>query len=279
MFMSLDKSSSFRVRRANKHFKSNSAYNAPFFLRPFLSQKNRVGRKTAIRLLNLELIKSKNTEEGSRKQWDRFKFFARMIQDPKDMRRNYLVIRKALAKVRLPKNAHIASIGCGVGSQELLLAEENPLMKITGIDLAEKLIKQAKKIQTKEFLGTEERVSFKTGSFLKNDLPKQSFDALISVDAFHWERNWGKALENMKSMINPKSKSRLLVLTYRPQGTHRMDQESVNYVLQNMQPHTVIQKLKELGFEIKEAKPIMDKDNMAKNKPRPIFSIIAQLKI
>jgi len=272
------KSSSIRAWRAFEHFESNPAYNVPKWVASLGFSKNRFVRRTSRKIFNSMWGADANTEEGAKKQWGRFNVIPRPIQDQEDMRRNYLTLNRALRRVAVPKNAQVASIGCGAGSQELLLAEEHPFMRVTGVDVAKKLIKQANRIQEEEFRGTKRRVSFETGSFLKNNLPQKSFDVVTSLDAFHWERNWEKALDGMKALINPNSKSRLLVLTYRPHGTTRMEKESTQFVADKMMPLMVINKLRSIGFEIKDARSVMDKREHEQKHSRPIFAIIAQLK-
>jgi len=276
--MSKGKSSSFRAQRALEHFANDSAYNAPKWIESAVFSKNPLISSASRKILLRVWGTNANTEAGAKKQWGKFNVVPRPIQDQVDMRRNYVTLRRALKAVPVPKNAQVASIGCGAGSQELLLAEEHPFMRVTGVDVAEKLVKQANRIQEEEFRGTKRRVSFETGSFLRNNLPQKSFDVVTSLDAFHWERNWEKALDGMKSLINPNSKSRLLVLTYRPHGTTRMEKESSQFVADKMMPLMVINKLKSIGFEIKDARSVMDKQEHEQKRPRPIFAIVAQLK-
>ncbi|GEM_PF-1393316 len=166
------------------------------------------------------------------------------INDFDDMRKSYLRIRQTLRRFPLPKNAKVASIGCGAGSQELLLAKEYHGITVSAVDPGKGPVKSAKILRDTEFRSIRQNVSFGQGSFENPNLPKKSFDFVMSIDAFHATPNWELALKNMKELINPNSKHKMLLITYIEPGRRGN--------LASMPAEETRKELEKQGFEVIE---------------------------
>ena len=180
-----------------------------------------------------------------------------------DMRINYQFIRGALSKHPLVKGAKIVSIGCGFGSQELLLAKENKSFRVIGVDASDNAINGANSIKKVEFNGLKDRVSFKVGKFLDFVLPEKKFDCVMAIDSFHWAGDRFLALKRMKALIDPTSKNRLLVISYRPEGS--LNQEKLQFpggsslrdnVRKSFTPDLVCSDLEKLGFAVQKTEAL-----------------------
>lgn len=78
----------------------------------------------------------------------------------------------------VPESGHIIDIGCGSGAFSYYLSLKSDLRKITGIDLSEKRIKIAKKIQP-----LRENLQFILGDI--NKLKINSADCYLIIDVLH----------------------------------------------------------------------------------------------
>jgi ubiquinone/menaquinone biosynthesis C-methylase UbiE len=248
-----------RTGRAFRHFKTDSHY--LFSLPAKLLRKIRFG-----------LEKARVEEKGSRRVWNRSTYFFGPIQDYADLRANYLGLRKVLRSHPLPKYATIASIGCGAGSQEMLLSEENPFFRIDAVDNAPRLVRHAKQLQKKEFKSTIGKVKFTLGSFLNPGLEKRKYSCVVSLDAFHWEKNYKQSLKNMVLLLKPNG---LIIITYRSRGTNRMDAESREYVKREMTPEKISAELNVLGMLVST---IQIKPHLKTNPKYVINMIVARKK-
>lgn len=249
------------IDRAMKHLQTHPAYNplrVPTKLMPLTGRFVRFLRG-----------KASNNAKSSERFWKRIlriPFFG-AINDVPEMISNYHTIREIFSKLNIAKNARVASIGCGIGSQELLLAEENPNMIVHGVDIAEKHVNIAKKLIETDFKSTKGRATFYKGHFLNTSLNPKTYDLVMTIDALHWEGNFKTALKNMRDLINPKSQSRGILIAYRQKGTKGMDDQSIATLSKTMQPEQIISELKQLGFY-----------NINSMQKGPIAIISAQLK-
>jgi ubiquinone/menaquinone biosynthesis C-methylase UbiE len=95
----------------------------------------------------------------------------------------------------------ILDVACGTGEYERLLLERNSKQQITGIDISENMLNVAK-----EKYQTYPNIEFHQASV--NSLPcdNNSFDVVISANAFHYFDNPQIALTEMKRVLKPNGK-------------------------------------------------------------------------
>lgn len=93
-------------------------------------------------------------------------------------------------------NDKVLDVGCGDGKITALIAKQIPNGIIIGLDISEKMVKQASSF-------------FQAGNliFLQGNasaIPfKQQFDKLVSFCTLHWVLNQEQALESMKECLKP----------------------------------------------------------------------------
>jgi ubiquinone/menaquinone biosynthesis C-methylase UbiE len=79
---------------------------------------------------------------------------------------------------RIDEDAVVLDVGCGTGGNSCYLAEKRGC-RVVGIDVAEQMIRYAKK--RAEGLRLTDRVSFQVGDAYGLELPEGSFDAVLTV--------------------------------------------------------------------------------------------------
>jgi SAM-dependent methyltransferase len=110
----------------------------------------------------------RTTFEDSPETYDR----ARPVAPPE-------VFDDLVTLARLAPGSRIVEIGCGTGQATLPLAERG--LEIVGVELGERLAALARRK-----LAAFDRVTIVTSSFEDWDPGGERFDAVVSVNAFHW---------------------------------------------------------------------------------------------
>ena len=80
---------------------------------------------------------------------------------------------------RMPADGNVLDVGCGTGKATTLFAQRN--FQVLGIDIGEELIALARR-NTSKF----PNVSYQVSSFEDVDLQPQSFNLIVSAQAWHW---------------------------------------------------------------------------------------------
>lgn len=93
-----------------------------------------------------------------------------------------------LSELGLKNASKVLEIGPGPAWITIVLAQENPSLKITGLEISEDMIKVARK-NVKE-AGIKGCIEFIQGSVSDmNEIPDNSYDAVITHDSLHhWEK-------------------------------------------------------------------------------------------
>ena len=110
---------------------------------------------------------------------------------------------KLADKLSLPKGAKVLDAGCGVGDVASYLAA-NHRLKVTGIDILGFNIEEAKRRIKERGLG--ELVNVQLMSYEKLDFPKDSFDAVYTMETFVHAENPEKVLEGFHKVLKPGGK-------------------------------------------------------------------------
>ena len=111
------------------------------------------------------------------------------------------VQRKLLASLALNRNSSVLDIGCGTGYMLLQLSKQVKKGKIVGVDISSQMLKQARKkirdVRNIQLLQAEaEKIPY----------PKNTFDYVVSADAFHHFPNPQKALAEMRRVMKKAGK-------------------------------------------------------------------------
>jgi ubiquinone/menaquinone biosynthesis C-methylase UbiE len=109
---------------------------------------------------------------------------------------NTLSFFKAWAEI--PPAAAILDVACGTGELERLLLNDNPDQTIVGVDLSEQMLSQAR-----QKLSGYSNVSFQQAAASQLPFSDQSFDVVVSANAFHYFPGPEMALKEMKRVLKP----------------------------------------------------------------------------
>ena len=97
--------------------------------------------------------------------------------------------------------AAVLDVGCGTGELARLLLEKNPHQAIVGIDISEEML-----VQARQKLRNVERVTFEQASASALPIPDNTFEVVVSANAFHYFPEPEKALAEMRRVLKPDGK-------------------------------------------------------------------------
>jgi ubiquinone/menaquinone biosynthesis C-methylase UbiE len=103
--------------------------------------------------------------------------------------------------VNLSASEIVLDIACGTGEFERMVLSENPNQQIVGVDISEEMLAIAQ-----QKLHNYANVSFQAGSASALPFPDQSFDAIVSANAFHYFEDPVAALAEVKRVLKPNGK-------------------------------------------------------------------------
>jgi ubiquinone/menaquinone biosynthesis C-methylase UbiE len=110
----------------------------------------------------------------------------------------HFVISQAVA---LEDHGEAVDLGCGAGQLVLEMARKAPGLHITGIDLSEKMLADAR--QSAQRVGLEDRVDFRLGNVEEIPFPDQSLDLVISTASLHHRTDPIKVLNEIDRVLKP----------------------------------------------------------------------------
>ena len=110
----------------------------------------------------------------------------------------HFVISQAVV---LKDHGEAVDLGCGAGQLVMEMARKAPGLHVTGIDLSEKLLADAR--QSAQQSGLEERVDFRLGNVEQIPFPDQSLDLVISTASLHHWNDPVKVLNEVDRVLKP----------------------------------------------------------------------------
>jgi ubiquinone/menaquinone biosynthesis C-methylase UbiE len=120
--------------------------------------------------------------------------------------------RRTVERLGLLPGATVLDIGCGTGASALPAAEiVGPGGKVLGIDLAEKLLEQARVKAAQRQL---QNVEFRLGDMTALGLPDNHFDAVVSVFSIFFVPDMEAQVRELWRMVRPGGK--LAITTWGP---------------------------------------------------------------
>ncbi|NJM68513.1 MAG: class I SAM-dependent methyltransferase [Acaryochloris sp. RU_4_1] len=105
--------------------------------------------------------------------------------------------------VNLSVSETVLDIACGTGEFERMVLRENPNQQIVGVDISEEIEMLA---IARQKLHNYANVAFQVGSASALSVSDQSFDVIISANAFHDFDDPAAALAEMKRVLKPNGK-------------------------------------------------------------------------
>ena len=97
--------------------------------------------------------------------------------------------------------AAVLDVGCGTGELARLLLEQNPHQAIVGIDISEEML-----VQARQKLRNVEQVTFEQASASALPIPDNTFEVVVSANAFHYFPEPEAALAEMRRVLKPDGK-------------------------------------------------------------------------
>jgi len=110
----------------------------------------------------------------------------------------HFVISQAVV---LQDHGEAVDLGCGAGQLVLEMARQAPGLHVTGIDLSEKMLADAR--QSAQQGGLVDRVDFRLGNVEEIPFPDQSLDLVISTASLHHWANPVKVLNEIDRVLKP----------------------------------------------------------------------------
>jgi ubiquinone/menaquinone biosynthesis C-methylase UbiE len=111
--------------------------------------------------------------------------------------RHYVISQAAV----LGDDGEAVDLGCGPGHLVLEMARQMPGLHVTGIDLSEKMLADAR--QSVQQAGLAERVDFRLGNVEAIPFPDQSLDLVISTLSLHHWTDPVKVLNEIDRVLKP----------------------------------------------------------------------------
>lgn len=101
----------------------------------------------------------------------------------------------------IPTSAYVLDIACGTGELERLLLINNSEQSISGIDISEQMLTEAR-----HKLKDSPNVTFKKGTASQLPFPDRHFDIVVSASSFHYFPDPEKALAEAIRVLKPNGK-------------------------------------------------------------------------
>lgn len=103
--------------------------------------------------------------------------------------------------VNLSASDKVLDIACGTGEFERMVLSEKPTQQMVGVDISEEMLAIAR-----QKLHSYSNVSFQAGSASVLPFPDQSFDVIVSANAFHYFDDPVTALAEVKRVLKTNGK-------------------------------------------------------------------------
>jgi len=110
----------------------------------------------------------------------------------------HFVISQAIV---LKNHGEAVDLGCGAGQLVMEMARKAQGLQMTGIDLSEKMLADAR--QSAQRVGLDNRVDFRLGNVEKIPFPDQSVDLVISTASLHHWSDPVKVLNEIDRILKP----------------------------------------------------------------------------
>ena len=101
----------------------------------------------------------------------------------------------------LKDHGEAVDLGCGAGQLVMEMARKVPGLHVTGVDLSEKMLADAR--QSAQQSGLEDRVDFRLGNVEQIPFPDQSLDLVISTASLHHWTDPLKVLDEVDRVLKP----------------------------------------------------------------------------
>lgn len=173
-----------RIRRKQKH----SGFSRLFIVALLVGLWRVFDRRSRERIPSQEGIEDPEVSVA-------FEWVSRMPQ----MRwiRHFVISQTAM----LQSHGEAVDLGCGAGLLVLEMARQAPGLHVTGIDLSEEMLADARRSTLQA--GLQDRVDFRLGNVEEIPFPNQSLDLVISTASLHHWTNPVKVLNEIDRVLKP----------------------------------------------------------------------------
>jgi ubiquinone/menaquinone biosynthesis C-methylase UbiE len=127
------------------------------------------------------------------------------------MERHHIPITApVIGLMQLQANNNVLDLSCGAGWATRLLARNVPRGTIVGVDLSEQMIARARE-SSREF----NNIQFRVGSAEQIPAEDNFFDKVLSVEAFYYFPDQGRALNELRRVLKPGGKIFIVINLYK----------------------------------------------------------------
>lgn len=150
---------------------------------------------------------AENAEQQLRQEFNRWADQGR----GEEMERHHIPITAPVVELmRLQPTDRVLDLGCGAGWATRLLAKNVPRGTIVGVDLSDQMIAHARE-SSKEF----NNVEYWLGSAEQIPAEDSFFDKVLSVEAFYYYPDQGRALDELRRVLKPGGNIFILINLYK----------------------------------------------------------------
>jgi ubiquinone/menaquinone biosynthesis C-methylase UbiE len=164
------------------------------------------------------------------------------------------IAEQTIALMRINPADRILDLGCGTGWASRRLARIATAGEITGIDVADEMLRRAE--QASQGIGN---VRYLWGSAEKIPATDNSFDKVLSIESFYYYADQGKSLDELRRVMKPGGRLFILINLYKDNHYSLRWVRELKVPVQAFSEAEYIDLLKKHGFTAVEAQRIPDR--------------------
>lgn len=171
-----------------------------------------------------------------------------------EMERHHIPITAPVIELmQLQSTDNVLDLSCGAGWATRLLAKNVPRGTIIGVDLSDQMIAHARE-SSKEFNNIEYRV----GSAEQIPTDDNFFDKVLSVEAFYYYPDPGRALDELRRVLRPSGNIFILINLYKDNPYSLRWVNELAVPVQALSENEYLELMRRHGFARAEARRIPD---------------------
>lgn len=164
------------------------------------------------------------------------------------------IAEQTIALMHIKPADRILDLGCGTGWASRRLARIATAGEITGIDVADEMLRRAE--QASQGI---RNVRYLWGSAEKIPATDHSFDKVLSIESFYYYADQGKALDELRRVMKPGGRLFILINLYKDNHYSLRWVQELKVPVQAFSEAEYIELLKKHGFTAVEAQRIPDR--------------------
>lgn len=164
------------------------------------------------------------------------------------------IAEQTIALMHIKPADRILDLGCGTGWASRRLARIATVGEITGIDVADEMLRRAE--QASQGIRNVRYLWGSAENILASD---NSFDKVLSIESFYYYADQGKALDELRRVMKPGGRLFILINLYKDNHYSLRWVQELKVPVQAFSEAEYIELLKKHGFTAVEAQRIPDR--------------------